>query len=82
MKRSILSATLILACALPAGAMARPTAGPEAGPGCFGQWRAGSIAVQREQSDENSGQAYFSQRKGDNARINAENRAECAALSD
>lgn len=60
-------------------ASAAPTPGPVAGPGCFGQWRAGSVQVVNN-SGQNAGKDYFSQRAGDNSTINAANRAECEAL--
>ena len=63
----------------PAFASGGPTTGPVAGPGCFGNWRAGSVQA-IDQSGANAGKDYFSQRAGDNSTINAENRAECAAL--
>lgn len=56
-----------------------PTPTPEAGPGCFGLWRAGSVQVINE-SGGPAGLTAFSVRKGDNATINAANRATCAAL--
>lgn len=68
--------TAALALAIPATALAAPTTGPVPGPGCFGQWRAGSVQA-IDQSGQNAGADYFSQRKADNSTINAENRAEC-----
>jgi hypothetical protein len=72
--------------AVPTAAMAAPTSGPEAGPGCFGQWRAGSVQLVNETNGgvygmnvKNAGK-IFSDRAGDNAEINAANRATCDAL--
>jgi hypothetical protein len=44
---------------------------------CFGQWRASSV---QQLTDDGYvvGRDFFSQRKGDNASINADNKAECA----
>jgi hypothetical protein len=66
----------------PAFASGGPTPGPEAGPGCFGNWRAGSVQVINGTAPgtDNAGALYFSQRAGDNSTINADNRATCAAL--
>ena len=72
-------ALMLGALALPAFAAGGPTPGPVAGPGCFGNWRAGSVQV-IDQSGGNAGAQYFSQRAGNNSTINAENRATCAAL--
>jgi hypothetical protein len=60
--------------------MAAPTAGPVAGPGCFGQWRAGSVQVINGHAPgtSNTGALYFSDRAGDNSTINAANKATCA----
>jgi hypothetical protein len=71
---------LTLAFAGVAYAAGGPTPGPEAGPGCFGNWRAGSVQV-IDQNGGNAGKDYFSQRKGDNSTINADNRATCDALT-
>jgi hypothetical protein len=57
-----------------------PTTGPEAGPGCFGRWRAGSVQALNEAGLGPVGLNYFSERAGDNSTINADNRATCAAL--
>ena len=63
-------------------AFAVPTPGPVAGPGCFGQWRAGSVQVINGHAPgtDNAGAVYFSQRAGDNSTINAANRDTCANL--
>ncbi|HZZ98989.1 MAG TPA: hypothetical protein VFG51_03585 [Candidatus Saccharimonadia bacterium] len=57
-----------------------PTPGPEAGPGCFGRWRAGSVQVINDTGLGPVGENYFSVRAGDNSTINADNKATCAAL--
>lgn len=57
-----------------------PTEGPEAGPGCFGNWRAGSVQWLNENGFGPVGKNYFSVRKEDNATINADNKATCEAL--
>ena len=57
-----------------------PTTGPEAGPGCFGKWRAGSVQWINENGLGPAGLNYFAERAGDNSTINAANRATCAAL--
>jgi hypothetical protein len=84
MKKLIMSLIAAAALAAPAAAFAAggPTPGPEAGPGCFGNWRAGSVQEINGHAPgtDNAGQEAFSQRKGDNSTINAENRATCAAL--
>lgn len=80
MKRFIIAGTAALVLALPASALAAPTSGPEAGPGCFGQWRAGSVQVLTA-AGYTVGKDFFSVRAGDNSTINAANRATCAALS-
>jgi hypothetical protein len=54
-----------------------PTNGPEPGPGCFGLWRAGSVQWLNENGYGPVGLNYFSERAGDNAAINAQNREEC-----
>ena len=56
-----------------------PTTGPAQGPGCFGNWRAGSVQA-IDASGKNAGKDYFSQRAGDNSTFNADNRATCANL--
>jgi hypothetical protein len=78
-----LIAALTLAFAGIAYADGGPTPGPEAGPGCFGNWRAGSVQVINGHAPgtDNAGQQAFSQRKGDNSTINADNRATCDALT-
>jgi hypothetical protein len=63
-----------------AAAAGGPTTGPVAGPGCFGNWRAGSVQWLNESGYGPVGKNYFSVRAGDNSTINAENRAECEAL--
>jgi hypothetical protein len=82
MKKLTMSIIAAAALAAPAAAFAAggPTPGPEAGPGCFGNWRAGSVQV-IDQAGANAGKDYFSQRKGDNSTINAENKATCDALT-
>jgi len=74
--------TIALASASAAFAQG-PTPGPEAGPGCFGRWRAGSVQDINGHAPgtDNAGVLYFSERAGDNAAINADNRATCAALT-
>lgn len=57
-----------------------PTTGPEAGPGCFGRWRAGSVQLINETGLGPAGRNYFALRAGDNSTINADNRATCADL--
>jgi hypothetical protein len=80
-KKYLLGATTAIVMAggvsLPAFAAGGPTTGPVPGPGCFGNWRAGSVQAIKA-SGGNAGTQYFSQRAGDNSTINAENRAECA----
>lgn len=56
-----------------------PTPTPEAGPGCFGLWRAGSVQVINASAAGPAG-LIFADRAGDNSTINAANRATCAAL--
>ncbi len=75
------AAALLLASIAGVSAFAAggPTPGPVAGPGCFGNWRAGSVQV-IDQNGGNAGKDYFSQRAGDNSTINADNRATCAGL--
>jgi hypothetical protein len=73
-------AAIALATVVPAFADGGPTPGPVAGPGCFGLWRAGSVQV-IDQGGGNAGLQYFSQRAGDNAQMNADARAQCAALT-
>ena len=80
MKRFIIAGTAAVALALPASALAAPTSGPEAGPGCFGQWRAGSIQ-DLTAGGFTVGKDFFSMRAGTNSTINAQDRATCAALS-
>lgn len=63
-----------------AAAGSGPTAGPEAGPGCFGRWRAGSVQALNEAGLGPVGRNFFAVRAGDNSTINASNRATCAAL--
>lgn len=63
-------------------AFAVPTSGPVAGPGCFGQWRAGSVQDINGHAPgtDNAGSLYFSQRAGTNSTENAANRDTCANL--
>ncbi len=74
----------IAVCSLALGGVAYagsgPTPGPVGGPGCFGLWRAGSVQVINETGLGPAGLNYFAERAGDNATINADNRATCAAL--
>jgi len=71
---------LALAVSGVAAASGGPTARPEAGPGCFGNWRAGSVQAINEAGLGPAGKNYFAVRAGDNASINAANRATCDAL--
>ena len=82
MKRLIVLAIAIISFALGsfAAADAGPTTGPEAGPGCFGKWRAGSVQAINESGAGPAGLIFFAERAGDNSTINASNRATCAAL--
>ena len=82
MKRIIVLAIVVTSFALGglAAAGSGPTTGPEAGPGCFGNWRAGSVQLINESGLGPAGRNYFAQRAGDNSTINADNRATCAAL--
>ena len=66
--------------AIPAFADGGPTVGPVAGPGCFGNWRAGSVQWLNDNGYGPVGLNYFSVRAGDNSTINAENRDTCASL--
>lgn len=79
---SVSVATLGLTLAVPAVTFADggPTTGPVAGPGCFGNWRAGSVQYLNENGYGPVGKNYFSVRAGDNSTINAENRATCDSL--
>lgn len=79
MKRIIVLTIAVASFALGGVASAEPTSGPEAGPGCFGQWRAGSVQDINGSSAGPAGQ-IFAFRAGDNSTINASNRATCAAL--
>ena len=74
---------LVGALALTFPAIAAPTPGPVGGPGCFGQWRAGSVQFINGHAPgtENTGSTEFSVRAGDNSTINASNRATCDALT-
>jgi hypothetical protein len=80
MKRIMVLAIAVTSLALGGLASAEPTTGPEPGPGCFGQWRAGSVQAINESGAGPTGLNFFAVRAGDNATINAENRAQCAAL--
>jgi hypothetical protein len=53
---------------------------PEAGPGCFGKWRAGSLQLINETGLGPAGLNYFAVRAGDNSTIDASNRVSSAAL--
>jgi hypothetical protein len=82
MKRIIVLTIVVTSFALGgvASAGSGPTTGPEAGPGCFGKWRAGSVQLINETGAGPAGQNFFAVRAGDNSTINADNRATCAAL--
>ena len=80
MKRIIVLTIAVASFALGGVASAEPTSGPEAGPGCFGQWRAGSVQDINESSAGPAGKNFFAVRAGENSTINASNRATCAAL--
>lgn len=80
MKRIIVLTIAVTSFALGGVASAEPTTGPEAGPGCFGQWRAGSVQDLNEIGLGPVGRNFFAVRAGDNSTINASNRATCAAL--
>ncbi|HEX4744822.1 MAG TPA: hypothetical protein VFW12_09165 [Candidatus Limnocylindria bacterium] len=81
MKRFVLTIVVSSLAFGNAAAASGPTLGPEAGPGCFGKWRAGSVQWINENGLGPVGLNFFSVRKADNATINASNRATCAALS-
>ncbi|HET8569908.1 MAG TPA: hypothetical protein VFM93_13090 [Candidatus Limnocylindria bacterium] len=82
MKRVVVLTIAIWSLALGsvAAAGSGPTLGPEAGPGCFGKWRAGSVQWINDNGLGPAGLNYFADRAGDNSTINASNRATCAAL--
>jgi hypothetical protein len=80
MKRIIVLTIAVASFALGGVASAEPTSGPEAGPGCFGQWRAGSVQDLNEAGLGPVGLNFFADRAGENSTINASNRATCAAL--
>jgi len=81
MKRLIIVTVAVTTLALGNLALANgPTTGAEAGPGCFGLWRAGSVQWLNENGFGPVGLNYFSVRGADNATINAANRATCAGL--
>jgi len=81
MKRLVVLALAVMSLASTGVAIAAgPTPGPEAGPGCFGRWRAGSVQVINESGAGPAGLNFFAERAGDNSTINADNRATCAAL--
>ena len=63
-------------------ALAAPTSSAVAGPGCFGQWRAGSVQAINSTAPgtNNAGALYFSQRAGANATINEANMDTCQSL--
>ena len=80
MKRFIAASIAVAALAAAGTASAGvPASTPQAGPGCFGQWRAGSV-IYLNANGYNVGTDFFSQRAGDNSTINADNRAYCASL--
>ena len=74
------SAVLFGSIATAAFASGGPTPGPVAGPGCFGNWRAGSVQWLNDNGFGPVGKNFFSVRAGDNSTINAENRATCDNL--
>ena len=78
----VVSLTSVGAIAIPAFASGGPTSGPVAGPGCFGNWRAGSVQDINGTAPgtNNAGALYFSDRAGTNSTMNAANMATCAAL--
>jgi len=80
--KRIIALTAVISFALGGVAYAGsgPTTGPEAGPGCFGKWRAGSVQAINDGATGPAGLNYFAVRAGDNSTINADNRATCAAL--
>jgi hypothetical protein len=86
MRKLITITTAVAALTVPSLAMADTNNGgqtsitPVAGPGCFGQWRAGSVQYLNSIGAGPVGENYFAVRAGDNSTINADNRAECAAL--
>jgi hypothetical protein len=81
MRRLIVLTIAVTSLALGSVAYAHgPTTGPEAGPGCFGLWRAGSVQWLNDNGFGPVGLNYFADRAGDNSTINATNRAQCAAL--
>lgn len=71
------SAIMLGSMIAPVFAAGGPTPGPVLGPGCFGNWRAGSVQL-IDQNGGNAGLQYFSGRAGANSTINAENRDTCA----
>lgn len=75
-----IAAAAILTSAIPAFAAGGPTTGPVAGPGCFGNWRAGSVQALNEAGYGPVGKNFFAVRAGDNSTINAANRDTCASL--
>jgi hypothetical protein len=75
LKRIIVLTIAVTSLALGGLASAEPTTGPEPGPGCFGQWRAGSVQALNESGLGPVGLNFFAERAGDNASINASNRA-------
>jgi hypothetical protein len=81
MKRVAALAALVASLALAGIASAAPTTGPEPGPGCFGQWRAGSVQWINENGLGPAGKMFFSVRKDDNAELNAAARELCASLT-
>jgi hypothetical protein len=97
MRKILIAAMTAATLAVPAVASANNGVGngadksptPVAGPGCFGQWRAGSVqaindgTIPYQLSDgsyaKNAGQV-FADRGADNAAMNADARAYCATL--
>jgi hypothetical protein len=83
MRRLIVLTVAVTSLALGSVALAGPPGpDPEAGPGCFGRWRAGSVQEINDGTTGPAGLNYFAERKADNATTNADNRATCADLSD
>ncbi len=75
-----ISGAIVAGFAIPAFAMGGPTTVPVPGPGCFGNWRAGSVQAidGHAPGRDNAGTLYFSDRAGNNSTINASNRDTCA----
>ncbi len=75
------AALLVSLTGIAAFAAGGPTTGPVGGPGCFGNWRAGSVQAINESGAGPTGKNFFAVRAGDNSTINAGNRDTCAALT-